>query len=46
MNLVSEAYIAKAIGINEYETAMHDYLNMANNDLVEPRYLIIKELLS
>ncbi len=45
LNLTHEAYIAKAIGIEEYEKMLKRHLEMVNNEIVQSRFETIKTII-
>lgn len=45
LNLIIETYVAKAIGIEQYEKMLRKHLNMVKNQIVKNRFLTIKTII-
>ena len=46
INLINETYIAKAIGIENYEAMLNRHLKLANNESVKTRFETVKLIIS
>lgn len=46
LNLINETYIAKAIGINNYEAMLNRHLKKVNNDTVRTRFETTKTIIN
>ncbi len=45
LNLVNEVYVAKAIGIDKYESMLKKHLNSVKNEIAETRFRTIKSII-
>ena len=46
LNLINETYIAKAIGLGNYEAILNRHLNKLNNKIVKVRFETTKTIIS
>lgn len=46
LNLINETYIAKAVGLGNYEAMLERHLKKANNDIVKTRFETTKTIIN
>lgn len=46
LNLINETYIAKAIGVENYEAMLNRHLKKVNNDIVKTRFEVIRSIIN
>jgi hypothetical protein len=46
LNLINETYIAKAVGLSNYEAMLNRHLKKVNNDTVKTRFETTKRIIN